>query len=196
MTTDPTTPSNRRRRPTDRPPRFYVMVGIPGSGKSTYARTNLAHALRISLDDLRLMLSSRTFVARLEPLIVDTGDAVTDAVASYAATRKYDVVHDATNVTVARRAPLIERAKHFGLIPVAVYVEVPLSIALARNNARRFPVPNEAVESFYRRLQVPTLAEGFEEVYVVEADKPNPDEDAIVRVEPATPSSSPEGGEV
>ena len=50
----------------DRSPRFYVMVGVPGSGKSTYAKKFLPRALRVSLDDLRLMLTNRTFVAKLE----------------------------------------------------------------------------------------------------------------------------------
>lgn len=165
------------------------MVGVPGSGKSTYAKKFLSRALRISLDDLRLMLTGRTFVARLEPLIVEAGVAVTDAVAGYAVARRHDVVYDATNVTVGRRAPLIERARHFGLVPVAVYVEVPLDVALTRNNSRPFPVPTDVVESFYRRLQVPTVGEGFDEVYIVDAEHPNPDEDAIVRVERAEPGT-------
>jgi len=189
VTTDPRTPSDPEPRPTGRSPRFYVMVGVPGSGKSTYVKQFLSRALRISLDDLRLMLTNRTFVARLEPLIVEAGVAVTDAVAGYAAAPGYDVVYDATNVTVGRRAPLVERARHFALRPVAVYVKVPLAIALTRNNSRPFPVPPDVVESFYRRLQVPSLGEGFEEVYVVDAEGPIRDEDAIVRGQRADPES-------
>ena len=148
------------------------MVGIPGSGKSTYAKTCLNGALRISLDDLRLMFTNRAFVARVEPLIVSAGDDITDITAKYAAAHNLDVVFDATNVTRRRRAALIERARHFGLTPVAVYVRVPLPVALARNAQRSEPVPPDVVANFYHRLEPPTVAEGFAEVYVVDAEKP------------------------
>ena len=32
---------------------LYVMVGIPGAGKTTYAKTKFGHAVRIGSDDLR-----------------------------------------------------------------------------------------------------------------------------------------------
>lgn len=172
MTSGAASASDPGPQPINRFPRFYVMVGIPGSGKSTYAKTCLKRALRVSLDDLRLMLTNRAFVARLEPLIVAAGDRLTDVAAGYAATHRMDVVFDATNVTRNRRAPLIERAVHYGLTPMAVYVQVPLSVALIRNNTRPDPVPREVVESFYRRLQPPTMDEGFAQVYVVDAEKP------------------------
>jgi predicted kinase len=150
------------------PGRLYVLVGVPGSGKTTYARAALPHALRISLDDLRLMLSGRTFDARLEPAVAVAGEAVRDALAAYAAAHHVDLVFDATNVTRARRAPLIALARRLGLAPVAIYVDTPLAVAQERNGRRRVPVPRAVVENFDGRLEPPTTAEGFDEVIRVD----------------------------
>jgi predicted kinase len=140
------------------------MVGVPGSGKTTYARTHLSGALRISLDDLRLMLGGQTFELRLEPAVSIAGDAVKEAVAAYAARKGIDVVFDATNVSVERRAALIATARHFGFSPVAIHVDSPLPVAQERNLARVAPVPAEVVHRFEARLEPPTLDEGFDEV--------------------------------
>lgn len=163
--------------------RFYVLVGIPGSGKSTYAKLFLPKALRISLDDLRLMLTGQTFVAKLEPLVAELGRASAEAVAGYAAAQGYDVVFDATNVTPQRRKPLIDLARRFGLSPVGIYVPVPLEIAQQRNRDRPEPVPPAIVASFFGRLIPPTLVEGFDEIMFVDATAPGAQHDRITSVE-------------
>ncbi len=57
------------------------MVGIPGAGKTTYARCNLGHAIRICLDDLRLMLSGHAFAPAIEPVVAVAADALRDSLA-------------------------------------------------------------------------------------------------------------------
>jgi predicted kinase len=143
------------------------MVGVPGSGKTTYARKAFPNALRISLDDLRLMLCGRTFDAKIEPAVAIAGDALKEALAAHAAARNCDVLFDATNVTRARRAALIATARRHGFSPIAVYVPTPTAIAHERNRQRPFPVPTEVVNRFGRNLEPPTVEEGFDEVIVV-----------------------------
>jgi predicted kinase len=144
------------------------MVGIPGSGKSTVARQRFPQALRISLDDLRLMLSGKPFHLPIEPAVAVAGDALRDSVAEYAAARGWDALFDATNVSRSRRAPLVACARRFGLSPVAVYVKCDLAVAGQRNRQRPIPVPDAVVTNFYRILEPPTVEEGFDEVVLIE----------------------------
>src|SRR5690348_6212610 len=91
--------------------KFYVMVGVPGSGKTTYARQHFPEALRISLDDLRLMLSGQTFEPRIERAVGIAADAMIEALAENAVKLKRDLLVDATNVSRARRSMAIATAR-------------------------------------------------------------------------------------
>ncbi len=148
-------------------PRFYVMVGVPGSGKTTYVRKYLPHALRVSLDDLRLMLTGRTFEQRHEPAVSAVGEAVLRAVLANARAWRVDLVFDATNVTKAWRQRSLQLAACYDLTPVAIYLDTPLDVALARNRQRPHPVPDEVVARFHAQLEPPDKSEGFADVLVV-----------------------------
>src|SRR5260370_34325618 len=102
--------------------------------------------MRISLDDLRWMLTGRSFEAAVEPVVARASDAVCESVTELAGRKRtFDVLFDATNVTRVRRLPLITSARENGLAPIAVYIRCPLAIAQQRNQARQFPVPSPIV---------------------------------------------------
>lgn len=146
---------------------LYVMVGPPGSGKSSYIRKYLPEALRLSLDDLRLMLSGRPFDLRYERMVSVMGDALLRVTLSRLNEWRRDCVYDATNVSRERRSPILALAREFDLPAVAVFTDTPMEVALARNRRRRRKVPEEVVERFYRLLEPPSADEGFDEVVVV-----------------------------
>src|SRR5438876_1120917 len=77
-----------------RPPRLYVLVGLPGSGKSTYARRELPGVARISLDDLRMMMSGVAYDARYEPLVAEAAAAALEALLRRAREWGCDLVFD------------------------------------------------------------------------------------------------------
>lgn len=149
------------------------MVGLPGSGKTTYARQAFPEALRVSLDDLRLMFSGHTFDLKIEPAVEVGGEALLKAMAGYAGAKNADLLFDATNVSRARRAPLLALAREHGLSPVAVYVECPLAVAQRRNAQRPAPVPRNVIRQFSQRLEPPTREEGFADVVRVNSAKPS-----------------------
>ncbi|HJT87001.1 MAG TPA: ATP-binding protein [Bryobacteraceae bacterium] len=128
-----------------------IFIGIQGSGKSTFYRERCFDThLRISLDLVRTRNRERD----LMDACLRTGQRF---------------VIDNTNARTAERAVYIAAAKRAGFHVTGYYFETPLRDALARNRQRagkaRIPVPG--VIATHKRLEPPTPAEGFDELYVV-----------------------------
>jgi bifunctional polynucleotide phosphatase/kinase len=117
-----------------------IMVGYPGSGKSTQAR--LFDATIISGDDLKTA-----------PKMIKAAEA---------ADPHKSIVFDATNATRARRAEYVAFAHRHGLPVKCVHVATPLEVALERNKGREKPVPNIALYLYRKKFEEPTADEGME----------------------------------
>ena len=147
-------------------------MGIPGSGKTTYARRYLAQTLRISFDDLRLMLTGVAYDSRVETAVITVGHAALEAALARAHVWRRDILLDATNVTRDRRRQYLQLAEKYRLPAVAVYVECSLEAALARDRARPNRVGDDVVRRYHLQLQPPSTEEGFEEVITVSEFSP------------------------
>lgn len=131
-----------------------ILVGIQGSGKSTFYRERFAstHA-RINLDVLKTRNRERDLLqsslAAGQPFVVDN-----------------------TNVRAAERAIYLAAAKRAGFRVVGYFFEVNLREALRRNAERAGAgkVPVAAIIATLKRLEPPTVPEGFDEVYRVTRD--------------------------
>ncbi|MFT3886604.1 MAG: polynucleotide kinase-phosphatase [Arachnia sp.] len=111
---------------------LVVLVGASGSGKTTFARRAFAPFEVLSSDYCRALVSG------------DENDqsASADAfdVLHYLAGKRLDrgllTVVDATNVSREARAQLVQLARDHDVLPVAIVLDVPLDVALARNATR------------------------------------------------------------
>src|SRR4029079_5532936 len=134
------------------PPELIILVGLPGSGKSTYYRAHFAatHA-HVSKD---LMPNARRRDDRQEREI------------AAALSEGKSVVVDNTNPTADVRAPLIALGRRHGARIVAVYFETDVKTAIMRNRRRegRARFPDVAIFATRKKLVAPTLEEGFDEV--------------------------------
>lgn len=71
--------------------------------------------------------------------------------------------------SAAKRARALNLAKQYGVNAVAVWINTPLDVAMARNATRNglAVIKTEAIQHVHGELEAPSLAEGFAQVLVV-----------------------------
>jgi len=133
-------------------PDVVILVGLPGSGKSTFARERFPAHDYISKDAF--------------PPGARDKQARQDAALRAALRAGRSALVDNTNVTIADRAAIIAIAREYGARVVGYFLDVPVREAIARNELRegRAKVPKVAIFTSAKRLVPPSLAEGFDEL--------------------------------
>jgi predicted kinase len=132
-----------------------ILVGLPGAGKSTFARLRYPSHAYISKD--AFPPSARDKQRRQ------------DALLRAALSEGRSAIVDNTNVTPQDRAAIIGIARELGARVVGVYVEASTREAIARNEGRsgRARVPKVAIFTCAKRLVPPQPSEGFDALSTV-----------------------------
>lgn len=128
-----------------------LFMGIQGAGKSSYIRERFFGThLRISMD----LMKTRHREGRFLGLCLDSG---------------MRFVVDNTNTTREERSRYILPAKASRFSVVGYYFRSSVEECLRRNDARLGAerVPEVAVRAAAKRLEQPTLAEGFDQLWYV-----------------------------
>jgi len=135
------------------PAECAILMGLPGSGKSTFYRERLAGSHELVSKDLLPATSRRQ----------DRQDALVSA----ALVRGASVAVDNTNATPAERASTIRIGREKGARVVGYFIEATTREAVARNERRQGKgrVPKVAIFACAKRFVTPTLDEGFDELH-------------------------------
>jgi predicted kinase len=132
-----------------------IFVGLPGSGKTTFCTQRFATTHRHISKDLWGRAAGKSARQARE---------LRQSLAA-----GHSVVVDNTNPALADRAEVITIAREFGARVVGYYFDASTREAVGRNRGREAParVPDVAIFAAAKRLVVPALAEGFDELYRV-----------------------------
>lgn len=152
-------------------PKCYQLVGVPGSGKSTWISKQdwTVTCAKISTDKWVEIYAKEVGLTYSEVFEAFMPMAVELMAKEVVAARELgrDIIWDQTSTTVK------SRAKKFHMLPdyehIAVVFRVPDTAELARRLAARpgKNIPDSVMKSMIDSFEMPTEAEGFKEIWYV-----------------------------
>jgi predicted kinase len=142
-------------------PLIVLLVGLPGSGKSTWAAGKKGV---LSSDALRELLADDPNNQSIHPRVFRM---MRELLKQRLDLRRPVTYVDATNLRPKERRPFVKLAKLFDAKIEAVFFDVPLEECIRRNRERDRVVPDEVIRMMAARLVAPALLEGFLRVSVV-----------------------------
>jgi predicted kinase len=147
---------------------IYMLVGVPGSGKTTWIRNNKHNAVVLSTDDYIEKIAAKqgkTYSEIFKDAIGDATDQMEKDLIQ-AVRNERDIIWDQTNLTAKTRKNKLSRIpKRYK--KVGVYFSVPQDLRdrLASRPGKTIPEP--VIISMINQLQPPTKEEGFDEILAV-----------------------------
>ena len=150
---------------------IVALVGVSGSGKSTFAARHFGASEVISSDSCRLLVSDDAN----DQSATNAAFEVLHTIASKRLERGRLTVVDATNVRADDRRPIVGLAKQHHVFACAIVLDVAPEVCRERNAAR----PDRGFDDHVIRNQRSTLRrsikglhrEGFRKVYVLRGDE-------------------------
>jgi F420-dependent oxidoreductase-like protein len=161
---------------------LVVLVGPPGSGKSTWAASAFADHQVVSSDRLRALVGEGEHDQRASKDAFD----VLDLVVERRLRRRLLTVVDSLALDAKRRERLVAAAERAGVPCVAVAFDADPAVCRARNRRRSRPVPAKVMSSMldgWPAVRDGLADEGFAAVHVLGEGGPA-DPPGLVRVVP------------
>jgi protein phosphatase len=150
---------------------LIVLIGPSGSGKSSFAKEHFLPTEVLSSDYCRALIADDE---NDQSVTTEAFEILHFIIAKRLAAGKLAVV-DATNVQAEARKPLVNIAREFHCIPVAIVFNLPEKLCQARNENRTDRNFGKHVirqqRSQMRRSLRSLKREGFRHIYVFEAEE-------------------------
>ena len=151
-------------------PTVYILVGVPGSGKSTWIRNQqwVKDIVMVSTDDYIEMIATKQGKTYSE-VFDDNIKAATQYMLQVVETAKdcgQSIVWDQTNVSIKSRRQKLKMLPNYH--KVAVFFQTPEQTELSTRLANRIGknIPNHVIKSMIENLEIPSTDEGFDEIWM------------------------------
>lgn len=135
----------------------YMLIGLPGSGKSTYAnKLKTDNNVIISSDGIREEIGYLGDMSRNKEVF-----GILKARLKENVENNKDVILDCTNLTCKGRKSLLEDIEDK---KVAIVLDKPISTCIENNNNRERNIKESIINSMSERFDKPTYEEGFDAI--------------------------------
>ena len=131
-----------------------ILIGIQGSGKSTFYGKKFSEYVHVNLDTLH--------TRKKEKILVEE-----------CLNEKRSFVVDNTNPTKEERAYYIQAAKAHGYEIEGYFLQSILAECIKRNQNRtgKARIPDKAIACTSNKLEMPSYEEGFDKLYFVKTEQ-------------------------
>lgn len=146
------------------------MVGLSGSGKSTWAEANKEKLDFVihSSDSIRAELGDVNDQSKNELVFNILHKRIKDDLLS-----GKNVCYDATNLTRKIRINFLRQIQHIPCEKICVLFATPFEVCLAQNFARDRQVPESVITRMVKNFQTPSKHEGWNDIQIVWYDYKN-----------------------
>jgi len=145
--------------------KFFLLVGLPASGKSVWAKElDLDYSATIhSSDDLRVeLLNNINDQSANKDIFAELHKRVKNDLIS-----GKNVIMDATNVSYKKRMALLYELKKVPCDKICLLLATPYEQCLEQNKERERVVPEEVIKRMYLNFDVPAYFEGYDEIEII-----------------------------
>lgn len=147
---------------------LYVIVGLPGSGKSTIAqkvKNTLKDTIIVSRDSVRFSMVNKEdqYFAKEKEVFKTYINKINQYLSE-----GYNVIADATHLNAASRNKLLKNVHGYNEL-IAVVADTPIENCLKRNLKRsgREKVPDEVIKNMANNFHKPSFKEGFDKIICI-----------------------------
>lgn len=148
-------------------PKFIMMVGLPASGKSTYA-LELADTYNANIhasDSIREELSGDINNQDINDIVFKT---LHNRIKKDLSNGK-SCIYDATNINYKRRRAFLQELNKIPCENICILMATPYEECLKNNANRDRKVPEEVIERMYRHFDAPDIFEGWGDIKIIYA---------------------------
>ena len=146
-------------------PKLILLVGIPGAGKTHYAKNYLvlqSNTIHLSSDSIRAELYGDESVQGNPAEVF----GLMQKRAVEALNNGQDVLYDATNITRKDRSGIIGVCPKFAKIECHI-IWAPIEVCIQRDAERERTVSKEVIDRMLKRFQAPYYDEGIDEIKII-----------------------------